>query len=360
VELAEIVSLTFSFHRVVYVSLTQKCPIRCRHCFVESSPTRSEHANLDAFRRWLDGILETESVELITFSGGEPLSHPRALAYGLKACLDSNRYSVLATSAFWARTPTSADETLDRYPPFRCLWISTDCYHEEFVPLSHLRNAAEAAIKRNISVVFQIVDDDPNHSPFLKRFESQMGELAPKSEVFITPLSLVGRASRELDIPLPLPERDLSKIPDVPCPWLGAPWLHEDGVVCACPNLEVHRNPHHPLRLGDLNVTNFSVISRRADNDLYLQAIRVLGPRGIVETFSVEEWGWDRASFRGTNICDLCHSLAAVPNLPRRVQESAPLRNVSSRIDALRVVLYAETLHLLSRARAGAAHNQDR
>jgi hypothetical protein len=348
VKLADIVSLTFRFHQAIYISLTQKCPIRCRHCFVESEPTRNEHIEPEEFRRWMDGIAAQPDIKVVFFSGGEPLSNPRALRYGLEVCAREKLYSILGTSAFWAKSPEQAAKLLDSYPPFNCLWISTDLFHEEFVPLPHLRYAAEAAVERGLDVAFQIVDDDPEHSEFMRRFEREVGyDLAGPDQIYITPLGRVGRATTEVEPPLVQIKRggvapDLSAIEDVPCPWLGTPWLHEDGVVTACPNLDVHKKAAHPLQLGRLHDATFEALSARADRDSYLQALRVLGPRGLAENFPVEEWGWDRAAFKGTTACELCHSLASTPELPARLREAAVAEELSGRIAALRLMLYAE------------------
>lgn len=114
--LEDIVAVTFKFHRAVYISLTQKCPIRCRHCFVEAGPERDEGAGFANFKTWIDGLLRKADLEIFFFSGGEPYSHPKALRYGLEATAAAGRYSVIATSAFWGKTDATASRMLDKFP----------------------------------------------------------------------------------------------------------------------------------------------------------------------------------------------------------------------------------------------------
>jgi hypothetical protein len=346
-KLEDIIRLSFGFHRVLYISLTQKCPIRCRHCFVESEPARNEHIDIADFRRWMDGITAHEKLKVVIFSGGEPFNHPRALRYGLEACARAGLYSIVSTSAFWATSVANAGKLLDAYLPFNCLWISTDVFHEEFVPLRYLRHAVESAVARGLDIAFQIVEDDPENSEFMKRFEQEVGyDLIGRDQIYIAGLGMIGRAAKEVEpalVQLTHAGSDLSEITDIPCPWLGTPWLHEDGVVTACPNLETHQKSSHPLRIGRMQDADFNAVSAGADEDGYLQALRVMGPRGLVDNFPVEEWGWDRQAFKGSSICDLCHSLAAVPDLPARVREAAASEDISNRIAALRLLIYAET-----------------
>ncbi len=350
---AQIAALTFQFHRALYVSLTQKCPIRCRHCFVESGPTRKEHASLADYRKWIDQIASAKNLELVVFSGGEPFSHPIALRYGLDVCAQADCYSIVSTSGYWAKSRSSADELLSSFSGVRCLWLSTDVYHEEFVPLRFLRNATESAASLNIDVAFQIVDDAPDDSQFIDKFEREVGfDLVGPDQIYITPLTMVGRAAKELGSEGTTSDADVEQVPDIPCVWLGTPWLHENGVLCACPNLDVLQRRNHPLQIGNLTHDDFESVSAQANTDLYIQALRVFGPRWVVENLPVERWGWERSEFRGQTICDLCHSLAATPELPNQLRrELAGSPAIRRQIDVLRYLMYAETLEILSGSR---------
>lgn len=344
--LHEIAFRSHQFHRMVYISLTQKCPLRCRHCFVESGPDREEHADIEAYRRWIDGIIAKPDVEILLFSGGEPFNHSHALRYGLERCNAAARYSIVCSSAFWARTADSAARFLDKYPTFSCLWISTDTFHEEFVPLSYVRNAVEVANRRGIFPVIQVVDEGEASNAFLVRLRDEVGaDLIKDDQVYLVPLDSVGRARTEL-VALPNESRSTkptwSNVRSSPCPWLGTPWLHEDGVLCACPNLEVYKSAQHPLKLGNLSETDFSSISSQAEHDDFIQALRVYGPRALVDSMPLQQWGWDPDSLRGEGICDLCHSLAQAPDLPHRVRQYLSDPKLSSEIRILRLGLYSD------------------
>ena len=346
--IADIAGATFRFHNAVYVSLTEKCPIRCRHCFVESAPSREEQAEVAAFTRWIEGVAAAPGLEIVFFSGGEPFSHPLALRAGLRACRKHGVYPIVCTSGFFGRSDESTRRLLDNFPELACLWISTDVFHEEFVPLEHLRRVTLLAKERGLDVGFQIVDDDPEHSPFMQRFAAVVGhDLVPRDDIVIVPLAKQGRAEHELTPDEKAGLRvdrgaGIEVVPRKHCAWLGTPWVREDGVVSACPNLDVFKAADHPLQIGRLDDDDFATISRRVDEDLYVQTLRIFGPAGIVDRFPVEEWGWDRAAFQGKSICDLCHSLAKVPGLPDKLRAAAEASGEREKLDLLRLAIYKE------------------
>jgi organic radical activating enzyme len=348
VKIEAIAAATFGFHRATYVSLTETCPIRCRHCFVESAPDRSERVPA-GFAAWIESVASAPSVEVIFFSGGEPFSHPAALRAGLEACGRHGVLPIVCTSGFFGRSDATVARLLDSFPLLRCLWISTDVYHEEFVPLEWLRRVALAARARGLAVGFQIVDDDPEHSPFMARFAEQVGhDVAPRDEIVIVPLAEQGRAQSELTAAERAALRlrgagGLAAVPEKPCAWLGTPWIREDGAVSACPNLDVFRASDHPLQIGNVAREPFTVISQRANDDAYLQWLRVYGPRGIAENFPVAEYGFDPGAFAGRSICDLCHALARVPGLPERVRAASATDEQRDRLALLRAALWKET-----------------
>jgi hypothetical protein len=340
-KLEDVLRSSFKFHNLVYISITQKCPIRCRHCFVESSPTRTERVSQGEFPQWIDGILAGRSVDVVLFSGGEPFSNPSVLRYGLSACQNSSVNTIVGTSAFWATSVDVASSFLKRYPGIDLLFISTDIYHEEFVPLDHLRNAVDACEANGISVAFQIVDDAPEDSEFVRRFQSivdPLGLLA--DQVYFTPLGFEGRASDQ--VLKRAAYKPLADMQALPCPWLGAPWIHEDGSVCACPNLSVYQTPGHPLNLGNLKQTTFDKLSVTASNDPLVQSLRTLGPKGIVDEMPVESWGWKPSAFDSGNICDLCESLLCTSGFAERMRNYVLDSEWNERIKLLRILQHQE------------------
>jgi hypothetical protein len=223
------------------------------------------------------------------------------------------------------------------------LCISTDIYHEEFVPLENIRFAATAAKERGIHVTVQIAESPVGYREFMERYERLVGfELIPESEIFVAEFGTVGRATTLVpDVPVER-SRETLETPGAPCVWLGTPWLHEDGTLCACPNLEVFHTPSHPLRVGNLNQETFTESSHRASADYYIQWLRVLGPKALTDHFPLQEWGWTSQSLKGSGICDLCNSISRAPGLVARIREAIEAEKLTEKIDALRLSYYGE------------------
>ena len=72
--------------RHISIELTYHCNFSCKHCYNESAPYRNEYINEKNLLNILDDLKEL-GVDLIEFTGGEPLSHP-SFSQILKHSLD--------------------------------------------------------------------------------------------------------------------------------------------------------------------------------------------------------------------------------------------------------------------------------
>lgn len=76
----------------LWLELTEKCNLRCQHCYVSSSPDLPLHGNLQ-HQDWLAAIREAASLgcKSLQFIGGEPLLYPKIDELIDEACgLDFN------------------------------------------------------------------------------------------------------------------------------------------------------------------------------------------------------------------------------------------------------------------------------
>jgi radical SAM/Cys-rich protein len=82
---------------VFCVLLGDKCNMRCRHCYLDSSPDSTGEMSLDTIKKILKILEENNKITTVELTGGEPLLHPHfkyfveeASALGKKVMIASN------------------------------------------------------------------------------------------------------------------------------------------------------------------------------------------------------------------------------------------------------------------------------
>jgi len=130
--------------------LTYWCNASCASCYVCSSPNRREEMTVEeALAFWRSLVEAGPHGCRIHLSGGEPFGDwPRLIEICRRAQAEGlGRLQKVETNAFWA---TEAGVARDRLRALDAagmekLVISTDPYHQQFVPIGHCRLAARIA-----------------------------------------------------------------------------------------------------------------------------------------------------------------------------------------------------------------------
>lgn len=181
----------------LWLEITGKCPLRCRHCYAASGPDGTHGSMTGAdWRRVLDEAAALD-VEMVQFIGGEPTLHPElpglvdhAVGRGLAVEVFSNLLHV--TPALW--------ETFSRGGVrLACSYYSDDPAQHAAVtgrPGGHARTRANIveALRRSIPLRVGVVDLGDG-----QRTEQAMAELAELgvAEVGYDRLRQVGRGVRD-------------------------------------------------------------------------------------------------------------------------------------------------------------------
>ncbi|MEW6602369.1 MAG: radical SAM protein, partial [Nitrospirota bacterium] len=72
---------------VLEANITYKCNLRCTHCYVESSPDRTEMMSKDVMDKILDVLRNNSGINTVDITGGAPEMNPH-YRYFVKACAD--------------------------------------------------------------------------------------------------------------------------------------------------------------------------------------------------------------------------------------------------------------------------------
>jgi pyruvate-formate lyase-activating enzyme len=288
------------------VFLTDRCPVGCAHCSVDSRPDSPRIKDQGLFREVVAGVLSVPSFELIGVSGGEPFIERRALSYLVQECSIRGLGVVLYTSGVWAvnGTPNWICEVLDRAT---AVVLSTDAFHTRAVNMDALHRVADMVLDAGCSLIVQTVDLPASRQPAL-RFVQKVMRTAPDSNVelnLVPPLS-VGRGRMAFASLPPLPTRTLAEWGS--CTVLGAPVIRYDGVVVACCSEAVLMGAG-PDRLRRRCKTRAEVAEAitALRSDPLLECMRTVG----VSTISQLPWVDVPADRSYGSICEACWEINA-------------------------------------------------
>jgi hypothetical protein len=131
--------------------LTYWCNARCAFCYVYSAPDRGGSMDpADAVTIWrsLDQLAARHGKTMrIHLSGGEPFGDWPRLLSTIRAARDAGLTPLekVETNAYWATTDGTVRARLEQLDALgmRALVVSTDVYHQEFVPFERVQRCVE-------------------------------------------------------------------------------------------------------------------------------------------------------------------------------------------------------------------------
>lgn len=218
--------------------------------------------------------------------------------------------------------------------------VSADKFHQEQIPVKRVRLALEAALEWAETVVLQVCLE--KESNFLENLYRDIGEkLISQIGVIVVPLQFSGRARVTGVASKPPSQKEL---PDNPCIFLGTPVVREDGLFVACCQQDVVLiDKQSALHLGNLKFEDASTLMRKADQDVYIQTLRVYGPRPIADFAIKFGYSWHPKKVYSKNcICDLCRELSVRSDIVEGFRKARNNDKYWREINVARLILYQE------------------
>jgi hypothetical protein len=292
----------------VFMALTRRCPLRCRHCSTMSGPDlsgpASEQQPAAPLRRFAATFTPADHPEYLLLTGGEPLLRPglvRTLAETARAAGTRN---YLLTGAFFAergRLPApirAALESVDHVA------VSIDVFHEAQVRRDRVFRLLHELLAMGRAASLQTCGTGPD-DPYLAELTGHVRrEFGDRIPMLVTTVQPAGRARAWLRAPGPAPldpaaseppasERLASELPvpgppAAPCELLSWPVVAFDGTIAACCNQDVLDRrpvPAH-LRLGHVSTSSWPEIRRACVTSAALRALRTRGPLQLAHRFA--------------------------------------------------------------------------
>lgn len=316
----EATSLAF---RRLKISYSTRCNAICDHCSVYGGP--DQRGALDR-SMVLTCIQEAADfgMQKIEFTGGEICLFFKDLLEFMSCAHDCGLEVVLDTNAFWASTHERALKRLEKLKQYglKQLVLSTDRYHQDFIPLSRIINALNAARELDITtgVTICYLQGDPTV------LESVAALRPHTSNLYFQGVGPFGRGAT-------LPRERMVKYSysraTQPCPALYNPAVGPDGRVtlCCAPPLYMPTELARvsPLILGWLQCEPLTEILQRAQNDRFLNLLAAEGMGGVIERINKLEPDLYRPRSGGYfGMCNVCIEVLGSEPLLNRVCALTP------------------------------------
>ena len=278
------------------LSVTQRCPLSCRHCITNSTngaglPVLAVE-QAQAWAAELPGLRRAGLTHL-TFTGGEPTLARAAVAVLAGAARDAGIATSIVTSGAFARSPAAATRCVDLLSDVRDWDFGYDVYHAEHLPLELFGAAVVAARDAGHPVSVRVCLGDAETSTLLERLSAICGPGVP---IITQSVRRLGRAGT-------LPGATHSHPPPAACPSSG-PLVREDGSVApCCAGLAYPRRDHLPFRFGNAVTDGLTAVWHAWREDQALRLMRLAGLTPVI--------GWLRAKglpapSPAGDVCELC------------------------------------------------------
>jgi hypothetical protein len=231
-KLAEIEATRHQPNRSALLFITDRCPVGCDHCSVDSRKDSPMIEDWELFRSVVEALATKPGLDLIGISGGEPFVERRGLTQAVDRFSEAGRDVVLYTSGVWAgsNVPSWIPSVFSKAS---AAFLSTDAFHAAAVSKDQWRYAAEVILGQGCPLIIQVLDE-PASIELGSRLQQQL-------------LALDAAASVELNTVPPLPYgrgvhtlagslRSKTASDYGRCGALTAPVVRYDGKVIACCN----------------------------------------------------------------------------------------------------------------------------
>ncbi|WP_030663549.1 radical SAM protein [Streptomyces cellulosae] len=336
----------------VFLALTRRCPLSCRHCSTASEPDAEQQSGA-LLRRFVAGFSRADHPEFLLLTGGEPLLRPSLVHTLATTARAAGTRSYLLTGAFFARGGTTPPTVRSALRAVDHVAVSLDVFHEEYVPRHQVFRVLHELLADGRDASIQACGNGPD-DPYLTELTEQVRrEFGDRVPMLVGTVQPVGRArewspdggthghatggegsggegtdgeDRSGHGTGHMPVQGLLRA--APCDLAAWPVVGFDGTVTACCNQDTldQRPVAGHLRLGHVGSTTWPQVRRRVTTAPVLRALRTYGPLQLAQRHLAAPARPDTGSGPGVaaldslDYCGTCRSLAGAPDALRRIE----------------------------------------
>ena len=327
------------FLRNVGLLLTYHCQASCAHCILRAGPDRHEEVNPEDARRWIRQIASYRDryVCVLSLTGGEPFSNLKLLRAVMECAAEVGLSISVVTNGFWATKRDRAKQLLESLPEICFLSVSTDLYHQKFVPFDNVRNAIWAARECGIPYYVTVITEN-RADPEFQRVNDALLEVTEPDKIRSGITFPVGRAA---DMRADLHYRMGSEPCREVCQAASSPCIFPDGRVYGCIGPLFELQEEQPLFLGNLRDNSVAEIFDRAETNVILHALRLWGPARFLPWLRDANLGAHLpTTFISGSVCQVCHGILRDPTVRQW------LHQLEADYEFRRKVAYGRLYHL--------------
>ncbi|HEV2738660.1 MAG TPA: radical SAM protein [Candidatus Elarobacter sp.] len=295
--------------RVLSIITTRQCTAACDHCCVGASPKATTKIPVPRVHALIDEATRIPSFERVVFTGGEcfllgddlDALVRHAAGNGFRTRVMTNGYWAVNERAAQRRTCTLRENGLDE------MMLSTGTFHQRFVPVTRVIDAARAAAE--VGILTRISIEECDQSAFDDTIlRAEIADLVAARKVFLSRDAWItdagGRGATDLSH-----ERLLSGSAidaEGSCAQvLTVITVTPDQELLSCCGFPMEQLPR--LRIGTVANQSLDDVLRFAPNELMKMWLHVAGPSGIAEFVAKHIPGYTLPA--SPSICQSCVAL---------------------------------------------------
>ncbi len=308
---------------------TFACPSACQMCVTSSSPSRKEKMSFEEAKKYIQQTISLPSLLWISINGGEPLLHDGEICRLIDIAKTNGKKTKISTNCFWAENRHEARRMIKRLKSsgLDFMSLSTDVYHQDFIPLENIRHCLDAAadehILREVTIVFDRETEeeafrlaralgDKNDEPFLGkvRFFEEDRSLEifdQKAAINMMPLQPFGRGGY-LDYRCFV--KEIETLRESSCSLVGTyPYVIPGGTVYWCCNFfRPLRGYVKSFQVGSLRLEPLAEIENKLRLNPLVDRLSTKGPSGLPRPL-VDFFYLTTKKDKFAGLCDLCQSI---------------------------------------------------
>ena len=283
----------------VCIIMTDQCNASCQICCFRCSPSNRNVIDETLMLQIIDQAKEHGNVEYIGFSGGEPFLYYELLKTGLDYAHKSGFKTSVATNGFWGKWSDDVLSTKLAELPIDQMTISTDYYHQQYIPEADLQRAIVAVKRLKINLKVGIGETKSGKSTG-EHFK-ELGSYKYLMSFYTYPFVRAGRAKE-------LPYEDFYRYADsknLKCNSNGLISVRYDGEVFPCCEQMVFDTV---LSLGNIKNKALSEILSASNNNAFFTVLMSSDGFNNIAKIAENKFGFVLPEACASS-CEICHML---------------------------------------------------